>query len=427
MNILIVNYRYFVSGGPERYLFNAKKLFENHGHKVIPFSVRNIRNQQSEYSKYFLSPIGDGTECYFSDIHKTPKSLIKMFDRSFYSFEASVKLNKLLQSNSVDIAYLLHFKRWMSPSIINVLRKRNIPVVVRLSDFSYICPNGLCLRDNKTCEYCLGGNLFNSVRYKCLQKSKIISGINYLSDFCNRLLDTYSNVTAFVSPSRFLLNKMINNGFSSDRLFHIPTFVNNNLCCNYNSDNNYILYFGRITPEKGLNTLIDAFGLMQKKYRNNHSKLLIVGSGSKSYLETLGNLILYKKINNVKFIGEQNFEDLTKTISRAAFVVVPSICYDNMPNTILESYACGKPVVASNIGSLPEIVFDGSTGRLFPPANVNSLADILEWMLNHTDQVRLMGKAAHYFAATELSPERHLERLQVLFNTLMADKLKIKH
>ena len=134
MRILLVNYRYIISGGPEKYMFNIKGLLEKHGHEVIPFSVISTKNEKTEYSKYFVEPIGNRDAIYFNEVKKTPKSIWQMIDRSVYSFEVKKAIQKEINDIKPDIVYIIHFINKLSPSVITGAKELGVPVVVRLSD-----------------------------------------------------------------------------------------------------------------------------------------------------------------------------------------------------------------------------------------------------------------------------------------------------
>ena len=176
MKIILVNYRFFVSGGPERYMFNVKELLENHGHEVIPFSVKHNNNEPCKYDKYFVSPIGSGDVTYFSESNRTSiPEIRKFFSRMFYSFEVRRNFKKLINDIKPDLVYVLHYQNKLSPSFIEVAKKFNLPVVQRVSDFGHICANQLFYnyKLRTVCEKCLTGSKLNAVRYNCVYNSKI--------------------------------------------------------------------------------------------------------------------------------------------------------------------------------------------------------------------------------------------------------------
>ena len=184
MKIIIVNYRYFISGGPERYLFNVKDLLEKNGHEVIPFSIKSKLNEPSQYENYFLDPIGEDNEVYFSEYKKANvKTILKSFSRMFYSFEAKKETNCLIQDVNPDLIYVLYYQNKISPSIFDAAVKNRIPVVHRISDFGQICANALFYRPGSKdiCERCLIGSKFNAISNKCVYDSYIYSSIKVVS------------------------------------------------------------------------------------------------------------------------------------------------------------------------------------------------------------------------------------------------------
>ena len=177
MKIILVNYRYFISGGPERYYFNIKEILEQHGHEIIPFSVKSKRNLPNNYEKYFLDIVDD--EIYFAQAKKkTPRMILKSFTRMFYSFEAKRKFKQLLKDTKPDLVYIMQMHNKISPSIVDAAKELKIPVIHRISDFQYMCPNALFYNDKKgVCEDCLKGKRWSCVKYRCVLNSPVYSAI----------------------------------------------------------------------------------------------------------------------------------------------------------------------------------------------------------------------------------------------------------
>ncbi len=418
MKILLTNYRYFVSGGPERYLFNVKSLVEKAGDQVIPFSISNNQNVPNEYSSYFLSPIGDGSQVYFKEIEKSPSNLIKLLGRSFYSFEAKRKLERLLDRHPVNIAYILYFLRWISPSILDVFQARGIPVVVRVSDFSYLCPQAHFLRNGQVCELCKNGSFLPSIKYKCVQGSFLASVVNAAARKLHSYRGIWSKVDAIICPSRFMLEKMIEGGFPQKKLHHVPTFVDIEQFDPCYETGDYFLYFGRVAHEKGIATLLEAFSRFTKNSLTPGPSLKIVGRSNDGERDRLEEVVKEQQIPGVYFIDEQDLPSLKETIRKSLCVIVPSIWYDNMPNVVLESFASGKPVIASDLGSLPELVVEGKTGLLFSPGNPDHLAECLCAIVENPDQTSAMGRESRRAAETLYSPSAHSAKLRGIFTKL---------
>lgn len=416
LNILLTNYRYFISGGPERYLFNVKELFEQKQHKVIPFSVKHPKNTPTPYSEFFLSPLSDEAESVtFRQFKLTPRTLIRLFDRTFLSVEARRQIKRLLESNDVDVAYTLHFLRWISPSIFYELSRNNIPIVVRVSDFEYMCPGTHLLRDGEICEICVGDKLWPSVKYRCVQNSFFLSLAHYVSMSLYKRIGILEKINAFVCPSQFTLAQMEKAGFGKQKLFHVPTFIDTQTIAPHFDRGQYILYSGRVSPEKGVNVLLDAFEKYKRENGTNTIPLYIIHTGGEN-VRDLEKRIKSDGMKDVTLLGGLSQREFYSYVKNAAFTVVPSLCYDNMPNVILESYAYGKAAIGSRRGSILELVQDGETGLLFEPGESDDLADKMGWLTAHSQECVDMGRNGRALVENEHNKEIHYERLMGVFS-----------
>ncbi|TKJ33554.1 MAG: hypothetical protein CEE38_20565 [Planctomycetes bacterium B3_Pla] len=418
LSILLVNYRFFVSGGPERYLFNFVKLLEEKGHQIIPFSVKHPKNQSTEYSEFFLSPItSDENSVLLSQLRKNPRTLVRLFGRVFYSLEAKKNVKAIVDRADVNIAYCLNFLRWISPSFITELYRARVPIIVRISDFSYICPEAHLLRDGRVCELCTKGRFSHSVRYKCVCNSFLLSFINFLSILLHKQLKLLDKIDAFVCPSQFTLERMAKAGFEKQKLFHVPTFVDSERIIPKFEPGNYILYFGRISHEKGIGVLLDAYEKLKGNKSKDSMPLYIVGKSYGKETEQLKKRIHLSGNKKVKVLDEVEKDQLFQIVGNSAFTIVPSIWYENMPNAILESFANGKPVVGSRIGSIPELVKHGETGLLFEPGDSDALAEKMQWMIDHPEDCSRMGQNARALVEKKYNPELHYKGLMEIFES----------
>lgn len=418
MKIIIVNYRYFISGGPERYLFNVKDLLEKNGHEVIPFSVKNKRNQPSQYESYFIDPIGEGDEVYFTEYKKTSvKTIIKSFSRMFYSFEAKKKLNCLIKAVNPDLIYVLHYQNKISASIFDAAAKNRIPVIHRISDFGQICANALFYRPAKKdiCERCLTGSKFNAISNKCVYDSYIYSSIKVASLKFQEIIGITKKVQAFVVPSKFTLEKLRDYGFPKQSLVHIPSFFNfqsisKELQVAYEP---FALYIGRIEPEKGLLTLI-------KSFENTEFNLKVIGFSMSGFDEELKDYLEGKK-HHIEFLGKKGFDEIQIYLSKCSFTVVPSEWYDNFPNTLLESFAFKKCAIATNTGSLKELVIDNETGLLFKLKDVQDLRSKITYLFGNGAICQNLGENAFNKLNKEYSAQEHYKKLNHLFEKVLED------
>ncbi len=417
MKIIIVNYRYFISGGPERYLFGVKDLLERNGHEVIPFSIKNNRNQFTEYENYFLNPIGED-EVYFKEYKKkNVKTSLKVISRMFYSYEAKKKLANLIKDVTPDLIYVLHYQNKISASIFDAAKKNKIPVIHRISDFGQICSNAHFFRpvQKDICERCLTGSKLNAIKNKCVHNSYLYSSIKAASLKFQEITGSTKKVQAFVVPSKFTLEKLRMFGFPQKKLIYIPSFFNfqsisKDLEISYGT---FALYIGRIEPEKGLLTLIKAF-------ENTEFNLKIIGFSNSGFDEEMKDY-LKDKSHHVEFLGRKEFDEIQIYLSKCLFTIVPSEWYDNFPNTILESFALKKCVIATDIGSLKELVIHNKTGLLFKIKDIYDLKNKIAYLFNNKSKCESFGQNGFDMLFTEYSADEHYRKLIKLFENVIED------
>lgn len=407
MKILIINYRFFNSGGPEKYMFSIINKLEEKGHQVIPFSIKSTLNKESNYENYFAEPIGEKNQTYFEEYHKTPKTYLQIIARQFYSFHVKKKLEKLIKDTKPDICYLLHHYNKLSPSVIDACKKNNIPIVLRLSDFFPVCPSSLLIRNGKICESCLTHSLIKAVEYKCVKNSRVGSLIKVAAMYFHRLIGIYKKIDKIVAPANFTLTKVIP-FFDENKCVQIPTFTqlhpyNNNI-------GEYILYVGRLEEEKGVFDLIKAMG-------NTQYNVKIAGKSSTGYDNQLNNYIQKEGIKNIELIGHQDANQLKNLYTNAYCVVVPSLCYDNMPNVAIEAMSFSRPLIVSDLGSMRELVVNGENGFLFEAGNLSDLKNkIIKVIENDSEKLRI---SAHKRVTEIHDAEIHYHTLINIFKELI--------
>lgn len=415
MRILLVNYRYFISGGPEKYMFNIKKMLEDNGHEVIPFSIHSNKNVETEYSKYFVEPIGGRDATYFDEVKKTPKSIWQMLTRSIYSIEVEKAIKKEIREVKPDLVYIIHFVNKLSPSVITGAKKMGIPVVLRLSDYFLLCPRFDFMYQKKTCEDCLSKGYRSCIKKRCVKGSLFASVIRVFSMKFHSFIHVYRGVDAFITPSEFLKKKLVANGFDEKKITCIPTFTASKSEVGEPQLGSYGLYFGRITEEKGVETVIKAY----EKLPNYELK--IMGDDTTEEGLRLKDYVKKRKMQNVEFLGFKGGTELEEVIKGARFTLIPSIWYDNLPNTALESFQYSKPVIASDIGSLPELVVDGVNGFLFDAGNENALIQAIR-KLDDDEIVIRMGAESRKRLETRFAPQAHYGALMKVFNRVCKKK-----
>lgn len=446
MRIALVNYRYFISGGPERYYFNIKEILEKNGHEVIPFSIKSARNftqtlpaslfregpckNETEYQKrYFLDIVDD--EVYFAQAKKkTPMMILKSFTRMFYSWEAKKKMRMLIKEQKPDLVYIMQMHNKISPSIVDAARAEGVPVVHRISDFQYMCPNALFYNDRTgVCEECLKGNRMACVKNKCVLNSTVYSGIKMMAKWTHDVMKVHKRIDQFIVPSEFTYEKLHEYGIPYEKLNHIPTFFNLKERDPQVEYKPFVLFVGRIEKQKGLMTLVKAFEELPYE-------LKIIGFSNDGYEDELkkylgrpikGDLNIeesctYGKNGNIHFLGKKTFDEIAPYLKECRCTTVPSEWYDNFPNSLIESYAFKKAVIATDFGSLSFMVREGETGLKFKYADIEDFREKIRWMFEHQEEAKRMGENGYKLIETVYSPEAHYETLMGIFEKLVKKK-----
>ena len=409
MNILIINKYFFVSGGPERYMFSIMELLERQGHTVIPLSIRLNKNQPSKYDDMFLPPpFQDDETSHFQNASLTLVEKMKLTKRAIYFTEARDVVAEIVERENIDVVYLLNICNYISPSVIDGAHGAGARVIMRLSDYNFVCASYHFFRDGEVCTKCLQG-MHHAVKYRCMRGSLSLSIARYVAMVWHQKSKIYSKVDAFVAPSQFMANSLVKFGMPQDKVNWVPSFVNlDQYEANFDAGE-YVLYFGRLDDEKGVNILLDAWRLVNPKF----GSLWIVGSGEAE--EELKVQASRLGLENVVFQPFMKKQDLLEVVRNARFVIVPSLWHDNAPMATYEAMACGKPVVGSKLGGLMDQIENGETGILVEPGNPEMLAKTISGLWNDDKRICEMGIRARQRMETTFSADKHLSTLNRIF------------
>lgn len=420
MRILQVNKFFYRRGGAETHFLDLCQLLELRGHEVIHFSTADFRNEPSLYSKYFIPSINmRGQPGWWSSL--------KTVGHILYSTAAARKLERLIQDTKPEIAHLHNIYHHLSPSILPVLKKYKISVVMTLHDYKLICPNYKLYTQGEVCERCKKYKYYQAILHRCIFDKTMPSVVAAAEMSVHKIWGVYEkDIDLFISPSEFLKNKLLEWGIKN-RVEVVPNFVSGSHAESQNSHpelvsgsrempkqvrhdatNDYFLYFGRLTEEKGLLTLIWAMKQLPE------ITLRLVGDGPLK--EKLQNLT--DKPDNIELIGYKSGDELAQEIAKARAVVIPSEWYENYPLSILEAMNYGKPVIAANIGGLPEIVRDGVSGLLFQPGDANDLAEKIRRLWSDNELSKKMGQAGHEQVFKENNPGIYYQRIKEIYDKL---------
>lgn len=400
MKILQINKFFYIKGGTDRYFFEVVKLLRNHGHRVASFSMQDKRNIKSRWSKYFVSNIS------FEDT-EIRGSIYKII-RMIYSVEARRKISVLLDIWKPDIAHLHSIYHHLSPSILIELKKRNIPIVQTLHDYHLISPNHSLFHKRQVCEITKPDRFYKALFHKCVKDSFLATGAEILEKYIHKYLGwEKNNIDYFLVPSEFMKNKLIEYNLPEEKLIHLPNFVNYHNFRRVSQKEEYILYFGRLSSEKGLMFLLHALSNLP------NIKLKIIGSGPE--MNSLRDECRVLKLQNIEFLGFKEGKSLVEIIENCKFSILPSLWYENCPISVLESSILEKPVIASKIGGIQEMIKDSYNGFLFEPGNIEDCREKILKLWNNTALCRKMGKNAREYVEKNFGPEEHYRKLMEIY------------
>ena len=404
MKIILAHYKYYIQGGPERYLFKFMKLAESHGVEVVPFSVNYPSNAPSEFSDFFVGRATAGGN-YDASNH-SPQYLLEGAWHEFHNHQAAAQLRSLIQKTNPDMLYVL-IPGQLTADIFRVAKEAHLPILLRISDFRLICGKNLLMRQEEICTDCIHGDYRPMVKHRCVKGSKALSILRALSCDYTRRFHRYDRVDAVITPPEYTKKLLVESGFFPERkVFVNPTFIDCTKIIPNFTPGDYVLCLGRFSEEKGFRYVVEAMQYL----KDLPVQLAITGTEEgcdealKRQIEALG---IRDKIRFTGFVKGKALEDLTKG---ALCVACPAVWYENMPNVVLESYAYGKPVIASNLGSLTELVEDGKTGLLFEPKNTQKIASCIRCLAEHPEKTQEMGENARKFCEEKYTPEAHWQR-----------------
>ena len=407
MRIIIANYRYFIAGGPEKYMFKFMDAARKMGIEVIPFSVNNPQNEETPYSKYFAKPRSN--QLMYADTQKSIGNMIGMVRATVWNYDAENRLRKLIRDTEPDAVYILHEVNHLSPSIIRAAKKEGVRVVHRISDFFMFCPKYDFLCENEICEACLHGDYKKAIERKCVKGSKAGTILRVLAMKLYARTKVFDDVDQFICTCEFSKNKLIEGGVPAEKISCVPTFIDSSKITPCFENDKYFLFLGRMAHQKGTIYAIEAM-----KYLKD-TEYVLKKTGQISDSEEDQKIWKYiqenRLENKVVFTGFKHGKELEELISRSTCIVCPAIWYENMPNTVIEAYAYGKPVVASRVGSLAEIVEDGKTGFLFEMRNSKDMAEKLRKFVFEEGLSAQLGKQARALCEERYNTVKHMEEV----------------
>lgn len=406
MRILLVNKFHYLKGGSEKYYFELAEILKKKGHEVAFFSMKDEKNIQTQEKEYFVESM---------DLNSNNK--LKALD-VIYSKANKQKMKETLEAFKPDIVHVNNFQRQLSASIIEAIEEKNIPIIFTAHDIQAVCPAIVMLDGNKNvCEKCMGGNYTSCVKNKCIKDSILKSILGAIEARYYRKKKIYTNkINHIITPSEFYKSKLVQDGIEKSKITALHNFISVEKYNVKTEDEGYALYFGRLSKEKGILNLIEAFSKIEK------GKLYIAGDGPEK--EKIEEWIQKKKLQSrIQLVGLLTQEQVTEYVRKCRFVIVPSVWYENCPYSILETLAIGKPVVGANIAGIPELIKDNQNGFLYPYNDTERLKEKMETLLQDKELAEAFGRNAKGMATKLYSKEYYYTKLiEIYENALKGEK-----
>ena len=379
LRVLFAHNFYQQSGG-EGSVVNAEiELLQRHGHEVELFSRHN------------------------DEIDQIGKIAVAV--QAIWSTRTVTDLTNRIAAFKPDVVHAHNTFPLISPSLYAVAARAGVPVVQTLHNFRLLCPQAMFLREGRVCEDCLGRVPWRSVVHRCYRGSAPQTAVLASLIGVHRVIGTYRNgVSRYIALTEFSRAKFIAGGMPDEQISVKPNFVDAPRPVDGKRDGG--LFVGRLAGEKGIVVLVDALD------RRPGSGIDVVGVGPEA--------ARFRGHNGARLHGWLEQTVILERMRAAAFLVVPSICYENFPVAIVEAFACGLPVIASRLGAMAEIVRDGVTGLLFEAGNADDLAQKMAWAEANPAALRAMGSNARREYEAKYTPETNYRQLMIIYSDAIA-------
>lgn len=388
MKLLFVHNHYQQPGGEDAVFEQEIQLLRSAGHTVVEYRRSNTEIQESGIS-----------------------GKIAFAKHIVWASDSAQALRSLIEEQKPDLVHIHNTHFMISPLAYYVCQQQGVPVVQTIHNYRLICPNALLLRNGRVCENCLGKTPpWPGIVHKCYRDSRPQTAAVAAMLTFHRLRQTWTKqVDHYIALTEFARHKLIEGGLPPEKISVKPNFVSPDPGLG-TGDGGFALFVGRLSPEKGIDVLLDAWQQV-----GNRLPLKIVGDGPLAqHVEAVSRSTSY-----IRYLGRQPHGEVLTLMKRASVLVFPSICYEGFPRVIVEAYAVGLPVVSSNLGGMATIVRDRHTGLHFRPGDTNDLAAKVEWLLDHPEELADMRRNARAEFEAKYTAERNYEMLMAIYENVL--------
>jgi len=380
----------------------AHNLYQRPGGEDICFDLESdlLRSKHHDLTTY---TVHNDAIAHMNDIRKASVAI--------WNHGSFNELSRLISEAKPDIVHFHNIFPLMSPAVFWAAKKQGCAVVNTLHNYRLMCPAGTLLRDGQVCEECVGqGFAWPAVRHGCYRDSRLASAAVGATHFAHRVLGTWRDkVDVFIALSQFARRKYIDSGIPEERILLKPNFVAPDPGPG-EARGSYALFVGRLSPEKGVDTLLAAWNKLADK-----TTLRMVGEGPLTpNVEAAASTS-----SAIEHLGRKDRRDVMDLMSGADFLVMPSLSYETFGLTIIEAFANATPVIVSRRGAMTELVEDGRTGLHFQPGDPDDLAAKITWAIAHPEEMRSMGRNARAVYARDYTAEANYHQLLRVYEAAM--------
>ncbi len=390
MKVIIAHNSYILHGGEDVVAEQEANLLRKHGNSVVEYRRSN------------------------REIEKKSMGGLSLLRQTIWASDSREELRELLRREKPDLAHFHNTFMMISPSAYYACKEYGVPVVQTVHNYRLLCLRGDLFREGKICEECVGRAVpWPGVRHRCYHGSLSHSAAVASMLLAHRALRTWERkVDLFIAPSAFLAEKLAQGGIPAEKIVVKPNFAALDNSVRAGRNDHYAIYIGRLSPEKGVRNLIEAWQNIRDL------RLVIVGTGpEEDYIRAT---IMERGSGNVEMTGPQTRDSVAALLKGAAFLVFPSRWHEPFGLVAVEAFASGVPVIAARAGAIGEIVQDGHTGLLFAPGSADELARKVRWAIDNPDAIRRMGENARRVYEERYTPEKNYPMLMEIYHRAMA-------
>jgi glycosyltransferase involved in cell wall biosynthesis len=385
---VFVAHNYYRRAGGEDTVFRAEvRLLRDRGHAVHEYTTSNEE--------------------------LTTGSLPRAALETIWSARSYRRVRAELEQFGADVAHFHNIFPQLSPSVYFACRDVGVPVVQTLHNYRLVCPQAGMLRQSVPCDLCLK-SLHHAVRHSCYRGSVPASAVVGAMLKIHRIAGTWSEaVDRYVVLSDFMrkeLSRAVD--LPQEKMVVRPNFVDPDPG-EGKHEGGYALYVGQLSAAKGVRVLLEAWKLAGSPF----GALKMVGEGP--LLEEVGEYATRNPGLSVQSTGWLNRAEVNELMRNASVLVFPSLWYECMPMVLLEAFATGLPVIASDSGSMQEMVHHRENGLRFRTGDAGELAAALRSLAESRPDRDRLGSNGRLEFETRYTADRAYESLSAIYESVM--------